>query len=114
MHGSTRKVLLDAYTVTKLLSPRKFFHVTLKSGEQRINRVAATECFSISNIARLHLIELLDESFQSDCLFGFATAYNWTDVPAVLHKLRSDVQLPEPPPNEARDMTGMLPSKKAG
>lgn len=114
MHGSAGKLLLGDYTVTKLLQPRKFFHVTLKNREKRINRVVTTEYLSMSNIARLHLIGLLDESAQSDRLIGLATAYNWTDVLAVLHKLCPDVQLPEPPPNEARNLTEVLPSKRAG
>lgn len=93
----------------------RFFHVTLKSGEKRINRVVATEYFvDAQDVARLHSIRLLDESVQSEHLFGFATVYNWTDLLAILHKLRPNIQLPELPPNVARDLMELVPSKRAG
>lgn len=118
MHGSTgftRKLLLGDYMVINLFPPRKLFHVAFKSGEKRIDQVVATEYFvDVQDVVRLHSIGLLDESVQSERVFLFATTYNWTDVLAVLHKLRADIQLPEPPPNEQRDLTEVVPSKRAG
>ena len=51
---------------------------------------------------------------QSERIFAFAYPQNWTDVMALLRKLRpNNDQIPDPPVNEGHDLSEVKPSKRA-
>lgn len=56
---------------------------------------------------------LLDASVKDQRIFGLVQEFNWTDVLAIIHKLRPELQLPKAPENEGRDLTEVLPKDKA-
>jgi hypothetical protein len=56
--------------------------------------------------ARIHVAALLDPSVNNERLFAFAYEFNWTDLIAILKKLRPDNKnIPNPPENEGRDLS---------
>ncbi|KAF9878360.1 NAD dependent epimerase/dehydratase [Colletotrichum karsti] len=68
----------------------------------------------VVDVARLHAIALLGDGVGSERLFGFAEQVNRSDVFKTLRALRPDNKnIPEPDENEGRDLTEVLPAKKA-
>lgn len=67
----------------------------------------------VKDCARLHVAGLLDPNVKDQRIFGLVQEFNWTDVFAILRKLRPELQLPKLPENEARDYTEVLPKDKA-
>ncbi|KIW45683.1 uncharacterized protein PV06_04054 [Exophiala oligosperma] len=64
--------------------------------------------------ARLHVAALLDPKVKSQRIFAFAEPYNYTDIIALLHKMRpNNTKLPAPAENEGRDLTIIKPREKA-
>jgi hypothetical protein len=59
----------------------------------------------VRDCARLHVAALLDDSVDRERLFATAAPFNWTDVHAILSKLRPHADLLAPPVNEAQDLT---------
>ncbi|KAF7550529.1 hypothetical protein G7046_g7982 [Stylonectria norvegica] len=56
--------------------------------------------------ARLHVAALLDPSVNNERIWGFAHAFNVTDIINVLRKHRPDNKLiPDPPKDDGRDLT---------
>ncbi|KEF51065.1 uncharacterized protein A1O9_12881 [Exophiala aquamarina CBS 119918] len=83
--GFTRQLLKGDDFVTKLLPPQ--WHINVRDD------------------ARVHIAALLDPAVQSQRLFPFAAPFNWTDMIALLRKLRpNNDRIPPPPINEGRDM----------
>lgn len=65
-------------------------------------------------MARLHVIALLDSDVQNERIFGCAAPYNYTDVIAILRKLRpKNKKIPDPPVNEGRDLSDMQGSRRS-
>ncbi|KAH8893568.1 NAD(P)-binding protein, partial [Thozetella sp. PMI_491] len=67
----------------------------------------------VGDCARLHVSALLDSSVENERIFAFAREFNWTDVISILRKLRPGRELPDPPENEGRDYTVVVPQKRA-
>lgn len=68
----------------------------------------------VEDDARIHVIALLDPDVKSERLFAFAAPFNWTDIISVLRKLRPrNTKIPDPPENEPRDLSDIVPSKRA-
>jgi hypothetical protein len=68
----------------------------------------------VRDTARLHVAALLDPEIQSSRIFAYAHALNWTDILATMRKLRPDNdRIPEPPENEGRDLTNIIPRARA-
>ncbi|PLB40899.1 aldehyde reductase II [Aspergillus candidus] len=68
----------------------------------------------VGDVARLHAVALLDPTVQSERIFGHAKPLNWTDVIGLLRRLRpSNTQIPDPRPNEGRDLSDLVPAKRA-
>lgn len=67
----------------------------------------------VQDTARLHVIALLAPAVHDERIFAFASPYNWTDVLAILQKLRPQKKLPKAPDNEGRDLSDVVPSKRA-
>jgi hypothetical protein len=74
-----------------------------------------TEYFcDVVDIARLHAAALLDPNTVSRRLFGFAAPVNLTDMISVVRKLQPDSTLiPDPPVDEGRDLSEVIPAKEA-
>ena len=72
---------------------------------------------NVQDTARLHISGLLDRSVISERIFGFAKPFNWTDVLDVLRgeegEEGKDGNLPVAPENEARDLSEVVPSRRA-
>lgn len=77
--------------------------------------VQETEYFcDVIDIARLHVAALLDPNTVSRRLFGFATPVNLTDMISVVRKLRpNNTLIPDPPVDEGRDLSEVIPAKDA-
>lgn len=56
---------------------------------------------------------LLDPSVKNQRIFGLVQEFNWTDILAILRKIRPELQLPKSPENEGRDLTEVVPKDKA-
>ncbi|KAK4139575.1 cinnamoyl-CoA reductase [Dichotomopilus funicola] len=67
----------------------------------------------VRDIARHHAIALLAPAIHDERIFSFAGPFNWTEVLAILHKLRPEAQLPDAPENEGRDLSDIKPAKRA-
>ncbi|KAJ5124999.1 uncharacterized protein N7515_008824 [Penicillium bovifimosum] len=68
----------------------------------------------VGDIARLHAAALLDPNTVSRRLFGFAAPVNLTDIISTVRKLRPEsTSIPEPPVDEGRDLSVVLPAKEA-
>jgi len=64
----------------------------------------------VEDVARLCLIGLLDETVKYKRIFAFVEKTNWTDTVTMLRELRpSNKRIPDPPKNELRDCTEVLP-----
>ncbi|RAL16214.1 cinnamoyl-CoA reductase, partial [Aspergillus homomorphus CBS 101889] len=69
---------------------------------------------NVEDTARLHITALLDRTVASERIFAFANPFNWTDVLEILHKnSNGDSDLPPIPENEARDLSQVVPSRRA-
>ncbi|KAE8386159.1 NAD dependent epimerase/dehydratase [Aspergillus alliaceus] len=67
----------------------------------------------VNDTARLHAIALLDPLVISQRIFAFAAPIQLRDIICALQKLRPSKMLPDPPAKECRDLTDVLPSRKA-
>jgi hypothetical protein len=68
----------------------------------------------VEDDARIHVAALLDPTINLERIFAFASPQNWTDVIGILRKLRPDNKLiPDPPKDEGRDLTEVIPSRRA-
>ncbi len=66
------------------------------------------------DVARLHVAALLSPSLRFDRIFAFAAPQNWTEIVKILRKLRpNNTLIPQEPENEGRDMSEVIPSKRA-
>lgn len=60
------------------------------------------------------MIALLDPTVESERIFAFAGKFNWTDITGILRELRPENKMiPNPPENEGRDLSDVVPSSKA-
>ncbi|KAJ5555814.1 NAD-dependent epimerase/dehydratase [Penicillium sp. DV-2018c] len=87
----------------------------LVAGNGQIFQTFVPQYFAdVGDIARLHAAALLDPSTVSRRLFGFATPVNVTDIISVVRKLRPESTLiPDPPVDDGRDLSVVLPAKEA-
>lgn len=64
--------------------------------------------------ARLHVAGLLDPAIKDERIFGFVHEFNWTDIVALLRKLRpNNKSIPDPPSDAWRDKTLIKPKERA-
>ncbi|RAH50395.1 aldehyde reductase II [Aspergillus brunneoviolaceus CBS 621.78] len=69
---------------------------------------------NVEDTARLHVVALLSPAVRGERIFAFASEFNWTDVVSILRRLRPDNALiPDPPANEGRDASEILPTRRA-
>jgi hypothetical protein len=60
----------------------------------------------IRDVARLHVIGLLSPQVHNERLFAWSEPFNWSDIIALLQKLRPEnSKLPTPPEKEGRDLS---------
>ena len=60
------------------------------------------------------MVALLDPNTVSRRLFGFAAPINITDIISVVRKLQpNNTLIPEPPVDEGRDLSEVIPAKEA-
>lgn len=68
----------------------------------------------MEDAARLCVIGLLDRAVKSERIFAFGGQANWTDLIGILGELRpNNTKIPDPPTNEVRDRTDVLPRVRA-
>lgn len=74
-----------------------------------------TEWFvDVEDVARLCIVGLLDAGVKSQRIFAFGEQTNWNDVVPILRELRPDnKKIPDPPKDEIRDRTEILPRTRA-
>lgn len=74
-----------------------------------------TEWFvDVEDVAKLCVVGLLDEGVKSQRIFAFGEQTNWNDVVPILRELRPDnKKIPDPPKDEIRDRTEILPRTRA-
>ncbi|KAJ5531745.1 hypothetical protein N7527_005138 [Penicillium freii] len=87
----------------------------LAKGDKRIFETFVPQYFcDVIDIARLHVAALLDANTVSRRLFGFAAPVNLTDLISVVRKLRpNNTLIPEPPVDDGRDLSEVIPAKEA-
>ncbi|EED23358.1 cinnamoyl-CoA reductase, putative [Talaromyces stipitatus ATCC 10500] len=87
----------------------------LKGDSSIMSLLPAQWFIDVEDTAKLHVIALLDPEVQFERIFGFAELYYWKDVLAVIRKLRpADCgQLVSPPEYEGRDLSKVIPRKRA-
>ncbi|KAJ5511331.1 NAD-dependent epimerase/dehydratase [Penicillium expansum] len=87
----------------------------LTKGDKRIFETFVPQYFcDVIDIARLHAAALLDPNTVSRRLFGFAAPVNLTDMISVVRKLRpNNTLIPEPPVDDGRDLSEVIPAKEA-
>ncbi|KAJ5425044.1 hypothetical protein N7465_000114 [Penicillium sp. CMV-2018d] len=87
----------------------------LAKGDTRIFETFVPQYFcDVIDIARLHVAALLDANTVSRRLFGFAASVNLTDLISVVRKLRpNNTLIPEPPVDDGRDLSKVIPAKEA-
>ncbi|OJK04307.1 hypothetical protein ASPACDRAFT_37865 [Aspergillus aculeatus ATCC 16872] len=69
---------------------------------------------NVEDTARLHVVALLSPAVRGERIFAFASEFNWTDVVGILRRLRpNNALIPDPPANEVRDASEILPSRRA-
>ncbi|EHK47846.1 hypothetical protein TRIATDRAFT_217087 [Trichoderma atroviride IMI 206040] len=91
--GITRKLLENDDTAFKLLPSQSFVDVR--------------------DTARLHVIALLDLAVTSERIFACGVPYKWADVVAIFRKARPHRQVPNPPKDDAVDLSVVEPGKRA-
>jgi hypothetical protein len=109
----TASLLQGNGDVVKMLPPRMsailLVHVSILTTSLQIEWY-----INVTDVARIHAIALLDPNVKSERLFAFAAAYRWTDVVAILRKLRPENKsIPNPPENELSDLSDVVPAKRA-
>ncbi|EXJ89397.1 hypothetical protein A1O3_02464 [Capronia epimyces CBS 606.96] len=87
----------------------------LLDGDSNVFTFTPAQWFvNVRDCARLHVAALLDPSIVSRRIFAFAEPVNWTDAVKILRELRPDnKKIPDPPINEGRDLSEILPRDKA-
>ncbi|RVX66878.1 hypothetical protein B0A52_09002 [Exophiala mesophila] len=69
---------------------------------------------NVEDCARLHVAALLDREVNHQRIFAFAETVNWTQAVNILRELRPDnANVPNPPPNEGKDLSVIKPRDKA-
>ncbi|KAL3470491.1 NAD(P)-binding protein [Aspergillus californicus] len=88
---------------------------TVLMGNDRIVRSFCPQWFvNVEDVARLHVIALLDPAVKGERIFGFASRFNWTDIISIMRKLRPDNRvIPNPPENEGRDQNVIVCASRA-
>ncbi|EKV06512.1 NADPH-dependent methylglyoxal reductase (D-lactaldehyde dehydrogenase, putative) [Penicillium digitatum PHI26] len=87
----------------------------LAKGDKRIFEVFVPQYFcDVIDIARLHAAALLDPNTISRRLFGYAAPVNLTDIISIVRKLLPNNSLiPDPPVDDGRDRSEVIPAKEA-
>lgn len=67
----------------------------------------------VRDTARLHVIALLDPAVTSERIFACGVPYKWADVVAIFRKARPHRQVPNPPKDDALDLSVVKPGKRA-
>lgn len=68
----------------------------------------------VGDVARMHVIALLEPTVQSERLFAMAYPFTWNAVVNILRELRPFSKgLVSPPTNELEDLSNVLPLKRA-
>lgn len=88
----------------------------LTKGNPSIMALVPTQWFvDVEDCAKLHAIALLETEVKSERIFAFADTYTWTDILAIIRKIRPEGcdQLVSPPENEGRDISRIIPRERA-
>ena len=57
---------------------------------------------------------IISNTVESERIFALAAPFNWADIIYILRKLRPEnKQIPDPPDNEGRDLSEIVPRKRA-
>ena len=68
----------------------------------------------VTDCGRLHVAALLDKSIEQQRIFATAEPFTWTDIVAILCKIRPQIEgIPDPPSNEGRDLSQIEARYKA-
>ena len=67
----------------------------------------------VQDTARLHVAALIDADIVNERIFGFAQAYNWNDILAIIRKLRPDHKVPADLSDSSKDLSKPLPRVRA-
>lgn len=118
--GNVRALLKGETGIMQMLPSRKCLILYVYSQDTRIPKpninfaIGKIEWFiDVEDTGKLHAIALLDPEVKSERIFGFASVYTWTEIIGMIQKLRPNAQLPSPPENEARDISTIIPAKRA-
>ncbi|KAL7917176.1 hypothetical protein ACQKWADRAFT_324866 [Trichoderma austrokoningii] len=91
--GITRKLLENDDTAFKLLPSQSYVDVR--------------------DTACLHVIAVLDPAVTSERVFACGIPYKWADVVAIFRKARPQRRIPDPPKDDALDLSVVKPGKRA-
>ncbi|CRG91398.1 Aldehyde reductase 2 [Talaromyces islandicus] len=112
--------VLPDFTIGQVLCPEvrgSTMNLTSKllEGNDTIMKVAPPQHYiDVKDLARIHAVALLDPKVQSERIFGMAYPFTWKEIISVLRELRpSNGKLVNPPEDEPKDLSNVLPSKRA-
>ncbi|GES57883.1 NAD dependent epimerase/dehydratase [Aspergillus terreus] len=119
-HSFVFNTVLPSFSVGRILHPEIFGSTMgwtrklLEGDPAAFSKFPEQWFVDVEDVARLCIIGLLDINVKSERLFGFAGQANWTDVVRMLRELRPNNQrIPNPPQNEKRDNTRVVPRDRA-
>ncbi|KAL4893272.1 NAD dependent epimerase/dehydratase [Aspergillus ambiguus] len=112
--------VLPSFNVGRILHPEIFGSTMgwtrklLEGNPAAFSKFPEQWFVDVEDVARLCVISLLDVNVKSERIFGFAEQVNWTDVVRMLRQLRpTNKDIPDPPKNEKRDKTHVIPRDRA-
>ncbi|BCR89251.1 uncharacterized protein ACHE_50449A [Aspergillus chevalieri] len=112
--------VLPCFNVGRILHPEipgstmGWVRKLLQGDNTAFSRFPEQYYVDVEDVARLCVIGLLDETVKSERIFAFAEQANWTDTVTMLRELRpNNEHIPDPPENELRDRTEVLPRGRA-
>ncbi|KAJ6018215.1 hypothetical protein N7451_001594 [Penicillium sp. IBT 35674x] len=111
--------ILPSFTVGRVLHPEIFgstmgYLRKLLAGDSMAFSLPEQWFVDVEDVAKLCVVGLLDEGVKSQRIFAFGEQTNWNDVVPILRELRPDNKMiPDPPKDEIRDRTEILPRTRA-
>ena len=110
---AVRNLLTGDASRLRWFPPRKLFEIALVRTILTV-QLPIEYFVDVRDNARLHVAALLDPAVESERIFALAAPFNWTDIIDILRKLRPEnKQIPDPPDNEGRDLSEIVPRKRA-
>ncbi|KAJ5362116.1 hypothetical protein N7541_002960 [Penicillium brevicompactum] len=112
--------VLPCFVVGKILHPEipgstmGSVRKLLQGDDTAFSRFPEQWYVDVEDTAKLCAIALLDETVNSERIFAFGEQTNWTDTVSMLRELRPNNRaIPDPPENEMRDRTEVVPRTRA-